>query len=120
SIYGSPHFWLPFHADPDTRFTSYALGPDVVNFDRPVYLLVDESQWIADLTSSAASAAVRAWPRLIARSCAVDAIALGTAYGTIALYRCDSAFPPHPQTPRIVGDGTSYRIGELVSDFTPA
>ena len=119
-LYGSPHFWLPFHADADTRFTSYALGAGAVRYERPAYLLVDESQWLPAMTTAANAAARRAWVDLIERDCALDAMALGTAYGTVGAFRCDGAQRPHVDTPRIVGDGSSYRIGELVSDLGAA
>ena len=116
-IYGSPHFWLPFHAEPGTRFISYVLfaGPP----QRRGYLLVDESQWLPELAAQTRGAA-RAWVDFIQHDCALDALALGTAYGTIAAYACDRDRPPRVEAPRIVGDGMAYRVGELVSDFGPA
>ena len=117
TIYGSPHFWTPFHADRDVRFLSYLmglLGPESIAGDRPVYLLVDELQWLPDLTVRGPSqlAPRDGWIDFIRHKCVVDAMALGTAYGTIALYRCDRERQPDARSPRIIGDGLEYRLGD--------
>jgi hypothetical protein len=59
-LYASPQFWTPFHADGGTIFYSYAAAQPVdsgstialagVNDDRPIFLLVDEFQWLPELT----------------------------------------------------------------------
>jgi 4-amino-4-deoxy-L-arabinose transferase-like glycosyltransferase len=117
TVYGSPHFWTPFHADRDTRYLSYLMGligPESMPDDRPVYMLVDELQWLPDLTSRAPGRNVPRdrWVELLKQKCVLDAMALGTAYGTIGLYRCDGKRPPEAPTPRIIGDGIEYRIGD--------
>jgi hypothetical protein len=119
NIYGSPHFWPPFHADADTSFVSYAIGAEAVRFTRPVYLLIDETQWLPDLLAAGHEGFRRSWADLIERHCALDATALGTAYGTIAVYRCDRNAKPDA-TPRIVGGTTVYRIAERLVAFSPA
>jgi hypothetical protein len=45
---------------------------------------------------------------------------LGTAHGTIALYRCGLDAAPLGRTPRIVGGTTEYRISEPVMTQTAA
>lgn len=117
-VYGSPHFWIPFHGDPETLFTSYALGLNAAHTDRPIYLLVDESQWLPDMAQ--APALKRGWVAFIDNHCALDRVALGTAYGTIASYRCGAGDPPASHTPAIIGGSTLYRIGDEVSNLTPA
>jgi hypothetical protein len=62
-IFASPQFWTTFHADPGTTFFSYTAGqpssdasstimPGVAD-DRPIVLVVDEYQWLSELTASA-------------------------------------------------------------------
>jgi len=119
NIYGSPHFWTPFHADPDTSFTSYAVGVPAVKYNRPVHLLVDETQWLADMNAPGHDAFRRDWTEFIERHCALGSEALGTTYGTIAAYRCGPQAPP-AAAPLIVGGATVYRLGERLADFGPA
>jgi len=120
NIYGSPHFWTPFHADPDTSFTSYAIGVQAVTHNRPVHLLVDETQWLADMTAPDHEAFRRGWTAFIESHCALESEALGTTYGTIAAFRCDAQSPPAAAAaPRIVGGATVYRVGERLADFGP-
>jgi 4-amino-4-deoxy-L-arabinose transferase-like glycosyltransferase len=129
-LYASPQFWVPFHAEPDTTFYSYtgpqpaALGPGLVG-DQPIFLLVDEQQWLAELTTSASSSSSQnewqqAWISFIERRCTLDGVAFGTAHGTMALYRCAVSSVPPIQTPRIVGGSTEYRVGQLVMSQTPS
>jgi hypothetical protein len=119
NIYGSPHFWPPFHADADTRFVSYAMGAEAVKTDRPTYLLVDESQWLPDIAAAGHDALGRSWIDLIEHHCVLHATALGTTYGTIAAYRCDQN-AARDRTPPIIGGTTPYRIGERLADFSAA
>jgi 4-amino-4-deoxy-L-arabinose transferase-like glycosyltransferase len=120
NIYGSPHFWTPFHADPDTSFTSYAVGVQAVTHNRPVYLLVDETQWLSDMNAPGHDAFRRDWTGFVEGHCALESEALGTTYGTIAAYRCGPQRPPADAAPRIVGGATVYRLGERLADFGPA
>jgi 4-amino-4-deoxy-L-arabinose transferase-like glycosyltransferase len=126
-VYASPQFWTPFHAEPLTMFYSYAAAHPVhsqsgatlagARDDRPIFLIVDEFQWLPELTGVSSSTAEwqQAWIAFIEQRCALDGVALGTAHGTLALYRCAlAAVPAKTQTPRIVGGPTEYRIGELV------
>src|SRR6185312_17510706 len=60
SIYASPQFWIPFHDTPGTSFYSYAEAQPIerdgvvtltgASNDRPIVLLVDELQWLPELT----------------------------------------------------------------------
>jgi 4-amino-4-deoxy-L-arabinose transferase-like glycosyltransferase len=118
NIYGSPHFWPPFHADADTSFVSYAMGAEAVRTDRPVHLLVDESQWLPDMFVAGHEAFRRSWVEFIELHCVLEATALGTAYGTIAEYGCNQPDGPGTRTPRIVGGTTVYRVAERLADFT--
>ena len=131
-LYASPQFWTPFHAEVGTTFYSYAAAQPVdsgstvalagVNDDRPIFLLVDEFQWLPELTGLSSSTLEwqHDWIGFIERRCALDGAALGTAHGTIALYRCTLDAAPLGRTPRIVGGTTEYRISEPVMTQTAA
>ncbi len=127
-LFASPHFWPPFHDESSTTFYSYAAAHPVasgaaatlagVADDRPIYLVVDESQWLPVLTETASQMTTewqQAWVQFIERKCSLDALALGTAYGTLALYQCalGGNAPPAPAAPRIVGGATEYVVGDL-------
>jgi 4-amino-4-deoxy-L-arabinose transferase-like glycosyltransferase len=127
-LYASPQFWTPFHADAGTRFYSYTAAQPVdadltttiagAGDDRPIFLIVDEFQWLPELIGVSSSTAEwqRGWIAFIEHRCALDAVALGTAHGTLALYRCALAAgaPATASAPRILGGSTEYRIGEVV------
>jgi 4-amino-4-deoxy-L-arabinose transferase-like glycosyltransferase len=127
-LYASPQFWTPFHAEQGTTFFSYAaaqvdsasaIALAGAGGDRPIFLIVDEYQWLPELTgpTSSTPAWQRAWTTFIEQRCALDGVAPGTAHGTLALYRCASSGQPPakaPATPRIIGGATEYRIGDLV------
>jgi 4-amino-4-deoxy-L-arabinose transferase-like glycosyltransferase len=114
-LYGSPHFWTPFYNDTSTRFLSYGIGLQSNDRDRPVFLLVDETQWLPDMRALAGDrVSTERWADFIETRCVLDGVALGTSYGTMALYRCDLDRKPEPREPRIVGDGTVYVRGEQV------
>jgi 4-amino-4-deoxy-L-arabinose transferase-like glycosyltransferase len=126
-VYASPQFWTPFHAEPLTTFYSYAAAHPVDSGsaailagaadDRPIFLVVDEFQWLPELTGVSSSTAEwqHAWIAFIEERCALDGVALGTAHGTLALYQCAlGATPAKTRTPRIVGGSTEYRIGDQV------
>ena len=131
-LYASPQFWPPFHAESGTTFYSYAAAQPVdsgstialagVNDDRPIFLLVDEFQWLPELTgiSSSTLGWQQDWINFIEHRCALDGAAFGTAHGTIALYRCALDAAPLGRTPRIVGGTTEYRISEPVMTQTAA
>src|SRR5262249_53367512 len=128
-LYASPQFWPPFHAEPGTTFYSYAAAWPVngessttiagVSSNRPIFLLVDELQWLPELTGPGSSTTEwqKGWIDFIERRCALDGVALGTAHGTLALYRCALAGPapaPVEKAPRLVGADTEYGVGECV------
>ncbi len=126
-VFGSPHFWAPFHADAGTTFLSYGMGAQSAGADRPAYLLVDELQWLPDSTAAGHESLGGTWVEFIARHCALDSVALGTAYGTIGAFRCerdDRLEKPELRTPehllRIIGGTSVYRIGERLQDLTAA
>jgi hypothetical protein len=128
-LFGSPQFWTPFHADAATAFYSYAAAQPVesestvtlagAGDDRPIFLVVDEYQWLPELTGVTSSTPEwqRHWITFIEQRCSLNAVALGTAHGTLALYQC-ALGGPRPSTastsPRIVGGSTEYQIGDLV------
>jgi 4-amino-4-deoxy-L-arabinose transferase-like glycosyltransferase len=120
-LYGSPHFWTPFYDDTSTRFLSYGDGLKSTDPGRPVFLLVDETQWLPDMRGPSADRTVTGrWVDFIERRCVLDGVALGTAYGTMALYRCHLDRKPEQQTPRIVGGDTVYQRGEQVMNLAGA
>jgi len=133
-VFASPQFWTPFHAEAGTVFYSFAAAQPVENGssialngaadDRPIVLVVDEYQWLPELIgiSSTSTGWQRDWTSFIERRCTLESVALGTAHGTLAAYRCALAAAP-PQTgsvPRIVGGATAYRIGDPVARNTAA
>ena len=125
-LFASPQFWVPFHAEAGAVFYSYAAAQPVesgsattlpgAGDDRPIFLIVDEYQWLPELTGTTSSTAEwqRAWIHFIESRCALDAVALGTAHGTMALYRCAIAAAPSTSLARIVGGATEYRLGDRV------
>ena len=80
-LYASPQFWTPFHAEPGTAFFSYAAAQPVESGstislagagpDRPVFLIVDEYQWLPELTGPTSSTPEwqRAWTTFIVERC---------------------------------------------------
>jgi 4-amino-4-deoxy-L-arabinose transferase-like glycosyltransferase len=137
-VFASPQFWPPFHAEPRTTFYSYAAAwpidarPEIttltdVGGDRPIFLVVDELQWLPELTATPPSSPAwqRGWVDFIRRRCALDAVAFGTAHGTMALYRCALTSAPAatrpeappitpPEAPRIIGGSTEYAVADPV------
>jgi 4-amino-4-deoxy-L-arabinose transferase-like glycosyltransferase len=127
-LYASPQFWTPFHDAVGTAFYSYAAAQPVASGpgmrlagaadDRPTYLVVDEMQWLPEITTGVSQPGTdwqRGWVQFIEQHCAVEGVAPGTAHGTLALYHCQLAgAPPSPATPRIVAGRTEYDIGERV------
>jgi len=144
-LFASPQFWTPFHDEMGTTFYSYAAAQpsDVtssewavklsgVSADRPVYLVVDELQWLPELVGVSSSTAEwqRSWIDFIERKCHLDGVALGTAHGTLALYQCaltvtagqsssTTASSQLTRSPRVIGGATEFTLGPLVlSDTT--
>ena len=127
-VYASPQFWTSFHAERDTAFYSYAAAQPIdattpvtlagANTARPIYLVVDELQWLPELTgpSSSTTAWQQAWIAFIEQRCSLQAEALGTAHGTLALYRCTLAgpAPERPASVRIVGGDSELAVGGAV------
>jgi hypothetical protein len=87
-----------------------------VGGDRPIFLIVDEYQWLQELTglTSSTSEWQRSWLDFIEHRCVLDGVAYGTAHGTLALYRCGLTEAPPAGTPRIIGGATQYTIAERV------
>jgi len=130
-LVASPHFWIPFAGDPSVRFMSYTgTQPDALHLpaathERPTFLVVDETQWLADLRSTATETTGgwrNLWTDYIGARCALQAVAIATAYGNMALYRCEDKTPPAVAEIRLVGgtaivtptsDRTVYGPAEL-------
>jgi hypothetical protein len=125
-IYASPQFWVPFHAESDVTFYSFAAGHPSIDAagtsldgaagDRPIVLVVDESQWLPELVgvSSSTREWQQTWIAFIEHHCALEAVALGTAHGTLAAYRCGLDATPSVAGPRLVGGETTYAVGAPV------
>jgi 4-amino-4-deoxy-L-arabinose transferase-like glycosyltransferase len=132
-VYASPQFWTPFHAEAGTTFFSYAAARPAAaaggfalggaGADRPIFLAVDELQWLPELTTAASSSPgswQQGWVSFITRQCALDGVALGTAHGTIALYECSLGQPPAARDPRLIGGADQLALGEQVVHQTAA
>jgi 4-amino-4-deoxy-L-arabinose transferase-like glycosyltransferase len=112
-LVASPHFWVPYGADPAVSFMSYTgTQPDATlhlpraSSARPTYLVIDETQWLHDLepTASETTPAWRqTWIAYLAQRCDLDRVALGTAYGTLALFRCEHGSPGALEGVRLIG-----------------
>jgi 4-amino-4-deoxy-L-arabinose transferase-like glycosyltransferase len=126
-LFASPQFWTSFQADPETRFYSYAAAQPIssagrtvlstVSADRPIFLIVDELQWLPELgspISQSTTAWQQDWIAFIEHHCALDGTALGTAHGTLALYRCALADKPPGRPERLVGGNVAYELGARV------
>jgi 4-amino-4-deoxy-L-arabinose transferase-like glycosyltransferase len=126
-LFASPQFWTPFHDQPDTAFYSYTAAHPIdvesamtlpgASDDRPIVLVIDEYQWLPELIGVTSSTPEwqRTWISFIEQRCALQSVALGTAHGTLAAYRCAlGAAPAGTAEARIVGGATEYRIGEQV------
>jgi 4-amino-4-deoxy-L-arabinose transferase-like glycosyltransferase len=133
SLFASPQFWTPFHADPSTTFLSFAAGQPIesgesialadVPPDRPVVLVIDEYQWLPELTgvSSSPPQWQRDWIAFIERRCSIYGVAYGTAHGTLASYVCalNGAVSPSrlvSSAPKLIGGATEYRARSVVLD----
>ena len=120
-IYASPQFWIPFHDEAGTAFFSYAEAQPIVrdgsvalsgaSDDKPIVLLVDEMQWLAELAkgiSQPTTSWQRDWVAFIEQRCVLDAVAFGTAHGTIAEFQCGLRSAPAEREARIIGGGTEF------------
>jgi 4-amino-4-deoxy-L-arabinose transferase-like glycosyltransferase len=137
-IYASPQFWTPFHDEAGVVFNSYAEAQPVEHDgvatlggaadDKPIVLLVDELQWLPELTTGVSQPTTswqRDWVRFIENKCTLVAVAYGTAHGTVAEFACGLREAPgfvrvggvnYPVSgaPRIIGGEVEYVIGETV------
>jgi 4-amino-4-deoxy-L-arabinose transferase-like glycosyltransferase len=126
-IYASPMFWTPFHDEPGTAFYSYAEAQPVehdgvvslsgAGDDKPIVLLVDELQWLPELTTGVSQPATSwqsDWVRFIQAKCELGAVAYGTAHGTIAEFECGLRDAPHPWYSKIIGGSVEYREEDSV------
>jgi 4-amino-4-deoxy-L-arabinose transferase-like glycosyltransferase len=126
-LIASPHFWVPYAGADRVAFHSYAnVLPDEngglpAAHGRPTYLLVDETQWVTDMLPGARETTElwrSRWTRALSSHCALQAVALGTAYGTMALFEC-GADVVAPSRVRVVGGTTEYVAGHAVVDAGP-
>jgi hypothetical protein len=127
-IYASPMFWTPFHDEADTAFYSYAEAQPIERDgisslagaanDKPIVLLVDEMQWLAELTTGVSQPATswqRDWVSFIEKKCILGAVAYGTAHGTVAEFECGLRQAPlGHEPPRTVGIDGAYRLAPRV------
>jgi hypothetical protein len=126
-IYASPQFWTPFHAEPNTSFFSYAAAQPVeggeavtlagADEQRPIVVVVDEAQWLPELMSGVSQPTTswqRDWINFIERRCGLEAIALGTAHGTLAAFRCGLRVRPPIEQVRLIGGSSEYALGDRV------
>ncbi len=125
-IYASPMFWTPFHDDDGVVFNSYAEAQPVEHDgislagaadDRPIVLLVDELQWLPELTTGISQPTTswqRDWVRFIKEKCVLSGAAFGTAHGTIAAYSCGLRSAPAEGPWRIIGGTTRLLFGDPV------
>ncbi len=132
SLFASPQFWTPFHADPNTTFLSFAAGQPIDSgesialadaaADRPVVLVIDEYQWLPELIGASSSPPQwqRDWIAFIQNRCSLYAVAYGTAHGTLASYVCGLTATTTPalvaKTPKMIGGSIEYRADGLVVD----
>lgn len=132
-LFASPQFWTSFHADAGTAFLSYAAAQPLrsgalvtlsgVATDRPIFLVVDELQWLPELTTAVSQSTTswqHDWIDFIERHCALDGTAFGTAHGTLALYRCALGGKPDGRSDRLIGGSTTYELGARALSQTPA
>jgi hypothetical protein len=132
-LFASPQFWTPFHGEPGTTFRAFTAGqPHAVGGamlladaadDKPIVLLVDEVQWLPELThgiSGAATSWQQDWVSFIETRCVLDGFALGTAHGTIAAYVCGLARRPQARRARIIGGADELIAGGALLQAGPA
>jgi 4-amino-4-deoxy-L-arabinose transferase-like glycosyltransferase len=126
-IFASPQFWTPFHAQANTTFFSYAAAQPIdhgeivalagADESRAIVAVVDEAQWLPELTAGVSEPTVswrHDWIRFIERRCTLDAVALGTAHGTLAAFRCGLKAAPEPGHVRIIGASGEFEVGDKV------
>ena len=120
-VFASPNFWTPFHDASGVRFVSYTgatpieagerMRLDGFGSGRPIYLLVDESEWrtaVVDPRYGYSDEWRQSWARYIAEQCAIRGVAYGTAYGNLGWYECSNEAAPSTTDVAIVGDGRRY------------
>jgi 4-amino-4-deoxy-L-arabinose transferase-like glycosyltransferase len=137
SLFASPQFWTPFHADPETTFWSFASAQPIESGEsavlagtdpgRAVVLVIDEYQWLPELigVSSSPPAWQRDWIAFVEHRCSLHAVAYGTAHGTLAAYVCAldgerSAAALQSPAAKIVGGSTEYRPDSPLFDADAA
>jgi 4-amino-4-deoxy-L-arabinose transferase-like glycosyltransferase len=126
-IYASPQFWTPFHAEAGTSFFSYAAAQPVeggetavlagADESRPIIVLVDEAQWLPELTAGVSQPTTswrRDWINFIEQRCRLDATALGTGHGTLASFRCGLRARPADEHVRLIGGASEFEVGDRV------
>ena len=126
-VFASPNLWVPFHADPGVTFVAYTGATprrhdhgftlDGFGHGRPIYLLVDESEWKTVATDPAGGYTPEwreSWAGYISHQCAMRGIAYGSAYGNLVSYECSNEQRPGASEPIIAGDGQRYRLGAPV------
>ena len=122
-IYASPQFWTPFHDEAGTSFFSYAEAQPIprggsvalsaASDDKPIVLLVDEMQWLPELTTGVSQPATswqRDWVTFIEQRCVLDAVAFGSAHGTIAAFQCGLKSAPSARPARIIGGAAEFQV----------
>ena len=128
-LVASPHFWVPYATNESVRFVSYTgVIPDATShlagatMDRPTYLVVDELQWLPDLEATATQTTPawrRSWMDYIENRCGLDAVAIGTAYGNLALYRCERPDASLSAPPRLIGGTATLTPDDETRVFGP-
>jgi 4-amino-4-deoxy-L-arabinose transferase-like glycosyltransferase len=126
-VFASPNLWVPFHADDGVRFLAYTGATPRADDDgfvldgfgngKPIYLLVDESEWKTVATDPAGGytqAWRDSWGGFITTQCALRGVAYGTSYGNLASYECGNDTKPPASEPFIIGDGRRFRIGDAI------
>lgn len=136
-LIASPTFWLAFYDDPATKFVAYtAAGPyhtvEPKGFftrrrildlpqDRPYYVLVDDNEWRSILYDPAYNQEWRdTWLDYLEHSCSLAGVAVATAHGNIALYRCWNQGAPQSIEPIYVHHQQRYRRGPAQWRATPS
>jgi 4-amino-4-deoxy-L-arabinose transferase-like glycosyltransferase len=127
-VYASPQFWIPFHEKAGSAFYSYAEAQPIdrdgrvtlagAGDDRLVVLLIDETQWLPELTAGVSQPTTswqRDWINFIRTKCQLEAVAYGTAHGTVAAFVCGlRERPAFERRARIIGGDIEYRVSDSV------
>jgi 4-amino-4-deoxy-L-arabinose transferase-like glycosyltransferase len=126
-VFASPQFWIPFHAEPDTTFFSYAATQPLdkggavtlagADEGRTIVAVVDEVQWLPELTAGVSQPTTswrEDWIHFIEQRCTLDAVAFGTAHGTMASFQCGLRARPPDRPVRLIGGTAEYQLGDRV------